>query len=80
MSQHVTMIGGMMDRAGNGVLSAALELLTQWSLGLGIGLAVIAVISSAMTKKVPWTREASVWLYSMAATACFAVHWAAPPV
>ena len=52
---------------------------TDWSLWLGIGLIITAVISSAMTKKVPWTREASVWLYSMAATACFAVHWAAVP-
>ncbi|MEX5297854.1 hypothetical protein RCG67_03625 [Kocuria sp. CPCC 205292] len=72
-------IGRVLDDAGTGVLGATLQLFTEWSLWLGIGLVLAAVVSSAMTKKIPWTREASVWLYSMAATACFAVHWAAVP-
>ena len=72
-------IDRVLDDAGTGVLGAVLQQFTDWSLWLGIGLIITAVISSAMTKKVPWTREASVWLYSMAATACFAVHWAAVP-
>ena len=72
-------IDRVLDDAGTGVLGGMLQLFTDWSLWLGIGLIVVAVITSAMTKKVPWTREASVWLYSMAATACFAVHWAAVP-
>ena len=73
-------IDRVLDDAGTGVLGAVLQQFTDWSLWLGIGLIITAVISSAMTKKVPWTREASVWLYSMAATACFAVHWAVAPV
>ncbi|MGX5356959.1 hypothetical protein [Kocuria sp. KH4] len=73
-------IDRVLDDAGFGVLGAVLQLFTEWSLWLGIGLAVGAVVTSAMTRKVPWTREAAVWLCSMAATACFAVHWASGAV
>lgn len=69
-------IDRVLDATGDGVLGAALQLFTDWSLWLGVALIVAAVVSSALTKKVPWTREVSVWLYSMAATACFTVHWA----
>ncbi|WP_309050691.1 hypothetical protein [Streptomyces sp.] len=69
-------IDRVLDETGNGVPSAALQLLTDRSLRLGVALIVAAVVSSALTTKVPWTRQASVWLYSMAAVACCAVQWA----
>lgn len=75
---HLT-INRVFDDAGAGVLGAVTGLFMDWSLFLGIGLIMAAVVSSALTRKVPWTREGSVWLYSLAATACFAVHWAAAP-
>lgn len=75
MSQHVTMIGGMMDRAGGGILNAVLDLFTQWSGLLGLALFAAAVVSSVFTHKVPWTREAGVWLYLAGAAGCLLVYW-----
>ncbi|MFF0943887.1 hypothetical protein ACFYE2_06625 [Kocuria sp. CPCC 205300] len=75
MSQHVNMIGGMMDRAGGGILNAVLQLFTEWSGLLGLVLLAAAVVSSVVTHKVPWTREAGVWLYLTGAAGCLLVHW-----
>lgn len=71
-----TNIEATLDAAGGGVLNAAVTFFTQWSMFMGIGLALAAVVSSVVTLKVPWTREATVWLYLLAATSCFLVHWA----
>lgn len=69
-------IDRVLDETGNGVPSAALQLLTDRFLRLGVALFVAAIVSSALTTKAPCTRQASVWLYSMATAACCAVQWA----
>jgi predicted membrane channel-forming protein YqfA (hemolysin III family) len=75
MNQHISKISSTMDQAGGSVLSAALELFTQWSGLLGLALVVAAIATSVFTHKVPWTREVGVWLYLLGAAGCLLVHW-----
>lgn len=70
---------GILDNAGGTVLTALIEIFTQWSLYLGLSLLLVAVVSSVFTKKVPWTREMGIWLYFMAAAGCFFVYWTEIP-